>query len=276
MLNKNTVVARNLSKTYTLSKSGSEVSLFGKKNRITVEALKDVSFVARAGESIGVVGHNGAGKSTLFRLISGGESPTTGQIYVSSQPTLLGVSSALQSQLSGRVNIRLGLLAMGLSPAEVESREASVSEWAEIGDAIDRPLTTYSSGMRARLVFAISTEVRRELLLIDEALSTGDKAFKDRATERMDSFLDSSGTVFLVSHGAGTIKDYCDRALWIHNGEIIMDDDATETSKTYVRWAQYRSKNMDKSANSLLEDCRNVYVKPQIVFESEAVSYLDW
>ncbi len=275
MQNKTTVVARHVSKTYPLTSRGSQHLLFKKKSDRGVEALKDVSFVSEAGESIGVVGRNGAGKSTLFKLISGAESPSQGEIFVSSTPTLLGVSSALQGKLTGRDNIRLGLFAMGLSPGEAEQIEGEVAEFAEITDAVDRPLKTYSSGMRARLVFAVSTAVRREILLVDEALSTGDSAFADRAQERMNSFLDEAGTVFIVSHGAGTIKKYCTRALWIHEGQVIMDSSAQETSDLYVKWSKMRSRGENERAEELMARCRRDYKPPKILFDDEVASFLD-
>lgn len=275
MLNKTTVVARNVEKTYTLSSRGSEYSLFNSRKRMTVHALKGVSFVAEAGESIGVVGPNGSGKSTLFRMISGAESPTSGEIFVSSTPTLLGVSSALKGDLSGIENIRIGLLAMGLSPSEVKEIESDVAEWANIGDAVYRPLKTYSSGMRSRLVFSVSTAVKREILLVDEALSTGDKTFTDKAKERMNGFLESTGTVFIVSHGAGTIQEYCNRAIWLHNGEILCDGDAVETSKAYVRWSKMYTRKQFERAENYLNSFRKAYAKPAIFFESEAAARLD-
>lgn len=275
MSNKTTVVARNVEKTYTLSSQGSEYSLFNSRKRMTVNALKGVSFVAGAGESIGVVGPNGSGKSTLFRLISGAESPSSGEIFVSSTPTLLGVSSALKGDLSGIENIRIGLLAMGLGPAEVKEIESDVADWANIGDAVYRPLKTYSSGMRSRLVFSVSTAVKREILLVDEALSTGDKTFTDKAKERMNSFLESTGTVFIVSHGSGTIQEYCNRAIWLHHGEIMFDGDAVETSKAYVRWSKMYTRKQFEKAENYLNSFRKAYSKPVIFFESEAAARLD-
>lgn len=275
MSNDVTVVARNLHKKYILNPNGSEYGFARKSRKTVVHAVNDVSFVAHRGESIGVVGHNGSGKSTLFRLISGGEAPTSGNIYVSSEPTLLGVSSALQPAVTGRLNVRLGLLAMGLPPEEVKVLEDEVCEWADIGSAIERPMKTYSSGMKARLVFSISTAVKRDILLIDEALSTGDGSFAARAKKRMKEFLDEAGTVFLVSHGAGTIKDHCNRALWLHGGEIIADGEALQVSSTYVRWSKAKSRGDDERAEQLIWKAKASYRKPSILFDQEAIDFLD-
>ena len=272
---KTTVVARNLSKSYFLNKQGSQFNLFGHKRVDEVQALKPISFRAQTGESIGLVGQNGSGKSTLLRLISGAESPTSGDAFVSSVPTLLGVSSALQNDLPGKANIRLGLLAMGLSPDEVAALSPEVAEWSEIGEAINRPLKTYSSGMRARLVFSISTSVRREILLIDEALSTGDSAFADRAKERMENLLAESGTVFIVSHGAGTIKDHCSRAIWLNEGEVISDSEAGTVTKNYVRWSKMRARGQLKNASQFLEELKENYRSPVILFDNEAAKALE-
>lgn len=275
MSNKVTVVARNLGKSYFLHRNGSQFGFSPRRHQQEVQALKGASFVAQAGESIGVVGRNGSGKSTLFRLIAGGETPTSGEIFVSQEPTLLGVSAALQPQLSGAANVRLGLFAMGLSPDEVATMEHDIATWAEVEGAINRPMNTYSSGMKARLVFSISTAVKREILLIDEALSTGDSAFAAKSKERMNSFLDASGTVFIVSHGAGTIKNYCNRALWLDEGEIIADGDSFDVSSAYVKWSQLRSKEKYQDAEELLEEHRAAYIRPSIYFDEEAARALD-
>ena len=199
-----TVLAKNVKRTYRadnkrtifrnpLASSNQKVDRY-------VHALKGVNFVAEQGESIGVLGRNGSGKSTLMRLIAGKEAPTDGQIFVSSAPTLLNVSAALQPRLSGLENIRLGLLAQGLSPKDIPPLSEDIQDFADIGDAVNRPMNTYSSGMGARLKFAISTSVKREVLLIDEALATGDAAFTKKAQDRMSGFFYDSGTIFIVSH----------------------------------------------------------------------------
>ena len=269
-----TVVVRNLSKTYALTAQGSENALL--KRRLTkVRALKPLSFVAYSGESIGILGRNGSGKSTMLRLIAGSESPTTGEVYVSERPTLLGVTAALQKNLSGLQNVRLGLLAMGLSPADVSSIEGDVLKWADLEDAKDRPLSTYSSGMSARLKFAISTAANVNILLVDEALSTGDSAFAAKAKKRMSDLLDSAGTVFLVSHAAQTIKDHCTRALWLNEGELITDGEAVAVVKGYRRWSRAVSAGEDKKAMEIIEYYRQKYEPVSVVLESEASRFFD-
>ena len=205
----------------------------GHTGHTTVSALRGISVVAREGESIGVLGRNGSGKSTLLRAIAGLTVPTRGQVLSDGTPVLLGVSAALMPNLSGRRNVILGGLAMGLSRDEVEKRFDDVVELAGIGNAINRPMRTYSSGMGARLSFAIATAARPHVLLIDEALNTGDAEFRARSEERMNELRASAGTVFLVSHSLATVRNTCSRVLWIDGGKLRMDGPTDEVVRTY-------------------------------------------
>ncbi|KGN35680.1 ABC transporter ATP-binding protein [Knoellia subterranea] len=261
-----TVSVRRLSVHYRVSSSEVERGWVSRRERlarrlgwnriVTVRAVNDVSFVARAGESIGIVGHNGSGKSTLLRVIAGLETPTTGDVLATSTPTFLGVNAALMPELSGMENIRLGLLAMGHTPREVRKIVPDVLQLAGIGDAIHRPMKTYSSGMGARLRFAIAASDRPEILLIDEALATGDVASKERSEARMAEIRRQAGTVFLVSHAAQTIEEMCTRAIWLHQGEMILDGPAYEVARAYRWWAWNLAKGEVAKANGLLEDAR--------------------
>lgn len=198
-----------------------------------IEAVKGVSFTAYAGEAIGVIGSNGSGKSTLLRAIGGLMPVTDGQILVRGNAALLGVGAALQPKVSGRRNVLLGGLALGLSREEIAKRFDEIVEFAGLEDAIDLPLRTYSSGMRARLQFAISSAVRPDILLIDEALAVGDKTFRTRSQRRIDELRKAAGTIFLVSHSMGVIKDTCNRALWLERGVLRADGDPVEVVKAY-------------------------------------------
>lgn len=198
-----------------------------------VHALRGVSFVARQGEAIGVIGKNGAGKSTLMRAIAGLLPPNQGAVYADGQPTMLGVSSALMQALSGLRNVELGLLALGLTPAEVKERIPSVVDFSGIGSAIHMPMNTYSSGMSARLKFAIASSVTHEILLIDEALSTGDGEFVKRSSQRIQQLRDEADTIFLVSHSMGAIRSACNRVLWLDEGRILADGPPDEIIPEY-------------------------------------------
>ena len=226
------------------------------RRTVEVRALRGVSFVARAGDSIGLLGLNGSGKSTLMRLIAGLERPASGEIHASSTPMLLGVNAALQPELSGAENVRLGCLAMGMTPADAQGAYRGIVNFADIGDAIHLPMKTYSSGMGARLRFAIAVAARPEILLIDEALNTGDAAFKERSTERMREMRDAAGTVFLVSHAAQTIEEECTRAIWLHKGDVVIDGKAEDIARRYRWWAWNLAKGETAKADGLLNDAR--------------------
>lgn len=194
----------------------------GRRHR-HVHALKGVTFEAHAGEVIGVIGANGSGKSTLMRAIAGLLPVSEGAVYARSIPMLLGVGAVLNKALSGRRNIVLGGLALGLTRAEVLERESAIIEFAGIQQAIDRPMNTYSSGMKARLQFAISAAVEPDILIIDEALSVGDRDFKRKSQQRIRELRDRAGTVFIVSHGMKSIRVTCSRVLWIDDGILKAD-----------------------------------------------------
>jgi teichoic acid transport system ATP-binding protein len=198
-----------------------------------IHAVRGVSFVAKRGESIGIVGRNGSGKSTLLQALAGLLPVDQGEVYARSQPTLLGVGSALQNNVSGRRNIVLGCLALGLPATEVEDRVDDVIDFAGLEEFIDLPLSAYSSGMRARLLFAIATAVIPDILVIDEALAVGDEAFRLKSKERLAELQAQAGTVFLVSHALNTIAESCSRVIWMERGRIIADGDPDDIVERY-------------------------------------------
>jgi teichoic acid transport system ATP-binding protein len=198
-----------------------------------VKALKGISFVAHEGESIGVIGHNGSGKSTLMRALAGFASPTAGSVWASSRPALLGVNAALIQDLSGSKNVVLGGLALGLTPAEVEEKYDEVVRFADLEEFIDLPMKTYSSGMSARLRFAIAVSRDHQILLVDEALSVGDKGFRQKSEQRIREMRDQAGTVFLVSHSMKSVRDTCNRVLWIDHGNLKLDGPPEEVIAAY-------------------------------------------
>lgn len=226
----------------------------GRHPHVLVRALTGISMAAYRGESIGIIGANGSGKSTLLRLIAGVESPTRGEVVAESGPVLLGVNAALIPELSGAENVRLGCLAMGLMPDETEAALPSIVDLAGIGRAIYLPMKTYSSGMASRLRFAIAAASNPQILLIDEALSTGDAAFKERSEERMNELRSNAGTVFLVSHAAQVIEEMCTRAIWLDRGRVVLDGDATETARRYRWWAWNVAKGEGEKAHGLLKE----------------------
>jgi len=206
-----------------------------------VRAVRGVSFVARHGESIGIVGTNGSGKSTLLRAIAGLLPPSKGRVFVSGEPALLGVNAALLPRLTGERNITIGGLALGLSLRQVRAHTPEVAEFAELGDFLFLPMSSYSSGMSSRLRFAISTMQTPDILMIDEALATGDASFRKKSTERIEQIRDHAGTVFFVSHSLASVRAMCTRVLWIDKGLLVADGDVDEVCDAYDAFVKGRS-----------------------------------
>ncbi|WP_442934226.1 ABC transporter ATP-binding protein [Micromonospora sp. CPCC 205539] len=205
-----------------------------------VHAVKGVSFTAYRGEAIGLIGSNGSGKSTMLRTIAGLLPATRGAVYTQGQPSLLGVNAALLNDLSGERNVVLGCLAMGMSPEEVARQTPEIIDFSGInerGDFASLPMKTYSSGMAARLRFAIAAAKKHDVLLIDEALATGDKGFRKRSEQRVRELREGAGTVFLVSHQLGSIRDTCERTIWLESGVLRMDGPTDEVIRAYEAYA---------------------------------------
>src|SRR5699024_107366 len=252
-------VAHNIRVRYKVLRTGREPrkNLLGKPRRkqmVTVAALRGVTFTARSGEFIGIIGRNGSGKSTLLRVLAGLEPPSSGTVMTSANPVLLGVNAALIPDLTGAENVKLGALAMGLSPQQADEIFDEVVELSALGDAIDLPMRTYSSGMGSRLKFAISLAADPSILMIDEALATGDATFAERSKRAMDSMLEKAGTVFLVNHAAQTIENMCSRAIWMERGQVVLDGDAVEVAQKYRRFAHTTAQGEEEKAAALRKD----------------------
>jgi teichoic acid transport system ATP-binding protein len=180
-----------------------------------VHAIRGISFVANRGDAVGIIGRNGSGKSTLLRAIAGLLPPEKGAVYTTGEASLLGVNAALLDDLTGERNVVLGCLAMGMSPAEVKSRFNDIVEFSGVGDFIDLPMRTYSSGMGSRLRFAIASAKSHDVLLIDEALATGDAPFRAKSHKRIMELREESGAVFLVAHNLSEVEETCNRVIWL-------------------------------------------------------------
>ncbi|WP_312892793.1 ABC transporter ATP-binding protein [Allostreptomyces psammosilenae] len=210
-----------------------------------VRAVKGVTFTAYRGEAIGLIGTNGSGKSTLLRAVAGLLPVEKGAIYTDGQPSLLGVNAALMNDLTGERNIALGGLAMGMTPEQVKARTQAIIDFSGINDNDDfasLPMRTYSSGMAARLRFSIAAAKSHDVLLIDEALATGDARFQKRSEERIRELRKEAGTVFLVSHNNKSIRDTCDRVIWLEQGLLRLDGPTDEVLKEYEAYTKAKKK----------------------------------
>jgi ABC-type polysaccharide/polyol phosphate transport system ATPase subunit len=199
-----------------------------------IRALNNVSFRVARGESLGIVGGNGAGKSTLLKIIAGIATPTSGKVEVRGRiATQMSLGSGFHPFLTGRENIFLQGSILGMTNRQIQELIPAIVEFAGIEHAVDRQLWTYSSGMTSRLGFAVAAHVEFELLLLDEALSAGDRSFRDKCNTTLQKFRNSGAAMIIVSHGSENLRKLCDRALWMDGGEIRASGPANEIIDQY-------------------------------------------
>jgi len=217
-------------KRYALGLRG---GLFGRTSELW--ALRDVSLRLSAGESVGLIGHNGAGKTTLLKLLARITRPTRGVVRTHGRlASLINLGAGFHPELTGRENIYLNGVILGLSRREVRQRFDDIVEFADLGPYIDTPLKRYSSGMYARLGFAVAAHVDPEILLVDEVLSVGDVAFQDRSIRKMLSFRDSGRAVLFVSHNLSAIEMMCQRVMWLDHGAIRLEGPTAQVVRAYI------------------------------------------
>ncbi len=228
---KNTVIDfQDVSKVYKLYKNDKQrlLSVFSKKVSYKKKrAVDHVSFTIQKGETVAIFGKNGAGKSTVLKMITGVAFPTEGNIKVEGRVSaLLELTSGFDPEFTGRENIYLKGRLSGLKEQEIQELEEEIVEFAEIGEYIDQPVRTYSSGMKARLGFAINVNIRPEILIVDEALSVGDVAFKDKCLQKVNKIVNQDGvTLLFVTHTTSIARQFCKRGIVMKNGKVICDDD---------------------------------------------------
>lgn len=190
--------------------------------RVVVRALNNVSFSFKEGDRVGIIGHNGSGKSTLLRVIAGTYEPTHGEISVQGKvASMLSIAVGMEAELTGHENIHIRGTVMGLKPREIAGLTAGIAEFSELGDYLDMPLRTYSSGMYMRLAFAISTSIPADIIVMDEWLSVGDKSFYEKAQQRLHDMIGRSKMLFLASHDEKLIRKNCNAMLRLNHGEMI-------------------------------------------------------
>jgi len=198
--------------------------IMGRKTRGSireVHAIRGVSFVAYRGDAVGVIGRNGSGKTTLLRAIAGLLPPEQGNVYTDGEAALLGVNAALLDDLTGERNVILGCLAMGMTKKETKEKYQSIVDFSGVGEFVDLPMKTYSSGMGSRLRFAIAASKSQDILLVDEALATGDAEFRVKSHARIEELRQEAGTVFLVAHNLEEVELTCNRVIWMERGKIV-------------------------------------------------------
>ncbi|WP_079418650.1 ABC transporter ATP-binding protein [Thiomonas intermedia] len=214
----------------------------GRRNRIAedntgvvvVRAIDDLSLKLESGDRLGLIGHNGAGKSTLLRVMAGIYPPSSGTVDVQGKSVpLLDIALGMDDQSTGRQNIRLRGLLLGMTDAEIKRKTEDIAEFTELGDYLDLPLRTYSSGMRVRLAFAISTAVEADILLLDEVLGVGDASFQDKANKRLQDLHARAEIVVLAIHNSDAIRKTCNKVLWMERGKVKMFGEVDEVVSQY-------------------------------------------
>ncbi len=230
---------KNVTKTYRLIKNEKaklRAYLFQKKTKEVKRAINDVSLTIHRGEAVALFGRNGAGKSTLLKMITGVVFPTQGHVRVNGRVSaLLELSAGFDPELTGRENIYFRGEVQGISAEEIKKLEADIIEFAELGHYIDQPIRTYSSGMRARLGFAINSNIRPDILIVDEALSVGDRKFRNKCRAKVNEIMESGVTFLFVTHSTSDAKTFCKRGVVLRHGRIVYDGDVTKAAAYYER-----------------------------------------
>lgn len=232
----------NVTKLFTRPRHGAESTLLAALRGETrsaktelIRALDGITLTIEEGERVGIIGPNGAGKSTLLHLLAGTAEPSAGTVAIEGQVhAVLTIGAVLRDQATGRENVYLDGEIQGRTVAEVDALVEDIASFSELGEFFDRPVRTYSSGMKARLAFAMLAHIKPEILIIDEVLSVGDVHFSRKATERMRRLTDNGRIVIVVSHGMQSIVEMCTRCIWIENGRVVMDGDPRTVTSAYL------------------------------------------
>lgn len=235
------IVFKNVTKIYTLFRNSREqfMALFYQSKKFkTHKALENVNFEIHKGESVAIIGKNGAGKSTILKMITGVLYPTNGDVEVHGRvAALLELTAGFSDDMTGRENIYFKCYVLGMKDDEISQIEEKIIEFADLGEYIDQPVRTYSSGMKMRLGFSININTNPDILVVDEALSVGDAAFKKKCKDRIKELIKSNVTVLYVSHGKD-ISEICDRAIYMQKGKVMFNGSMDEALKKYPEFAK--------------------------------------
>ncbi|WP_029192308.1 ABC transporter ATP-binding protein [Paenibacillus harenae] len=235
---------------------------FRRKKHHLFTALSDIKFQVYAGETVGILGKNGSGKSTLLKIIAGVLSPTDGQVNVRGKvAALLELGAGFNPEYSGRENIYLNGTIMGFTKHEIDKRIDEIIDFADIGEFIDQPVKTYSSGMFARLAFSVAINVDPDILIIDEALSVGDMQFQEKSFTKMKQFRSKGKTIFFVSHSISSVRNFCDRAIWIHQGELKMIGPSDEICLEYQDYMNDEKEKLHATENSVINQEAKIVIE---------------
>ncbi len=255
-MNEDTIIVNNLTKVYKLYNNPKErlkesLSFTRKKIHTDFYALKDISFDVKKGETLGIVGKNGSGKSTLLKILTGVLTPTTGNIQVNGRvAALLELGAGFNLEYTGIENIYLQGTIMGYTRLQMDSKIESILKFADIGNYVYQPVKTYSSGMFARLAFAVAINVDPEILIIDEALAVGDMKFQAKCFTRMNELKEKGATILFVGHDVSSIRTFCDKAIWIHEGEMVKWGNVLEVTADYMKFMNDDEYNKEPSASN--------------------------
>lgn len=265
---------KDLTKKYKLYQKRSErlANVLGKEKNIKeFYALKGVSFEINKGECVGIIGHNGAGKSTLLKLLTGVAFPTSGEIEINGRlASMLELGSGFNPELTGMENIYFNGSLNGLTKEEIDGKLKEILDFADIGNFIEQPVKNYSSGMFARLAFAVAINVDPDILIVDEILSVGDVGFQVKCMEKFNEFKKKGKTILYVSHGLGTVKKFCDRAIWLQKGEVVDDGNSVIVVERYYN-LNFNPANIEQLKDHKSDIINSIVVKSN----TKNVEYLE-
>lgn len=238
MSSKEVLQVNNVSKKYQIYNNPADrlFQFFTHKKKYyrDFQSLKDISFSLLQGESIGIIGRNGSGKSTLLQIIASTVTPSTGEVIKEGRiAAILELGAGFNPEYTGRENIYINAAFLGLTKEEVDARYESMVDFSEIRDFIDQPVKTYSSGMYVRLAFSVAIHVNPDILIVDEALSVGDAPFQHKCLKKIDEMKKNGMSILFVSHDLGAVKRFCEKALWIHQGELVAKGDSNHIVDMY-------------------------------------------